>query len=67
LDAVPIVQPTVRAICRVGAPSLASNTIRARWRSRCSSFIERAKLSSSARSKSLKVIAVASGMLRMQP
>ena len=36
-------------------------------RVRCSVFVERAKTSSSARSKSVKVIAVASRMLRIQP
>ena len=39
----PVVHPTARPIARLATPSAASNTIRARCRSRCSVFVERAK------------------------
>jgi hypothetical protein len=45
---------------RVATPSAASRTIRARWRNRCSVFVERTKPSSSARSASVRMIGVAS-------
>jgi len=64
---VSVVQPSARSIAHVAAPSAAMSTICAFRRMRCSVFVERAKASSSARSKSVKVIAVASGMLRIQP
>ena len=44
-----------------------ADLIRARCRSRCSVFVERAKPSSSARSSSVNMIGVASGMLFMHP
>ena len=45
-----VVHPTARPIDRLAMPSAANGTIRARCRSRCSVFVERAKLSSSVRS-----------------
>ena len=67
LLAVPVVQPTARPIARVFTPFAASSTIRARWRIRCSVFVERAKPSSSARSSFVSLIGVASGMPLMHP
>jgi hypothetical protein len=48
-------------------PSAASNTIRARCRSRYSALVERAKPSNSARFAAVKTIAVASGMPFLWP
>jgi len=67
LDAVPIVQPTARAIARVAMPSPAIKAIRARCRLRCCAFCERARTARSERSFALNVIGVASGMLFMHP
>src|SRR5262249_55019672 len=61
-EAVPVVQPTSRPIARLAMPSAASSTICARWRIRYSVLVDRAKLKSSARSSSVNLIGVASGM-----
>ena len=61
-DAVPVVQPTLRPIARVAMAPAAKRTIRARWRKRCSVFVERTKPSSSVRSASVRMICVASEM-----
>ena len=39
----PVEHPTVRPIARLAMPPAANSTIRARCRSRCSVFVERAK------------------------
>jgi hypothetical protein len=56
-------------IARVEVPPAAIKTILALKRVRCSVFVERTKLASSARSSDVKIIGVASGMilLLMQP
>ena len=51
----PVVHPTARPIDRLATPSAANSTIRARCRSRCSVFVEHAKLSSSARSSAVRM------------
>jgi hypothetical protein len=61
------VQPTSRPIARLAMPAAANSTIRARCRSRYSVLVERAKPSSSARSSSVNLIEVASGMPLMYP
>ena len=66
LDAALVVQPTSRAIALVATPAAASNTICALKRVRCSVFVERTRLSSSARSAFVRIIGVASELLLMQ-
>lgn len=55
-----MVQPTSRPIARLAMPFAAKSTICARWRSRYSVLVERAKPLSLARSASVNLIAVAS-------
>jgi hypothetical protein len=54
-------------MARVAKPSADKSTIRARCRSLYSVLVERARLSSSARSSLVNTIVVASGMLFMHP
>jgi hypothetical protein len=60
--ALPIENPTVRAIRRVESRSAASGTTRARLASRCSVLAERTMPSSTARSAAVNSIGVASWM-----
>jgi hypothetical protein len=60
-----VVQPKTLPISRVASPSAAIRTMRARSRIRTSVFVERTSASSTVRSSTVSVIAVAQGTVRI--